>query len=205
MDQNLIETGGAALIAALVFIETGFLLGLIVPGGETLLLAAGLMSGSQSINTPLGVLIVILIGAAFAGDLTGYWLGKKLGGRLHSMHDGFIYKRKYLEQSEAFYRKHKKRSLILGRFLPVIRTFNPLLSGSGNMGLAPFAFYSGIGCVLYISSLVLAGYFLGNTFPHLQQYIKYVFLGVAVAVIVTLAYKWWQDRKKEPQQGTSNA
>jgi membrane protein DedA with SNARE-associated domain len=73
------------------------------------------------------------------------------------------------------------------------------------MGLAPFAFYSGIGCVLYISSLVLAGYFLGNTFPHLQQYIKYVFLGVAVAVIVTLAYKWWQDRKKEPQQGTSNA
>jgi membrane-associated protein len=205
MDQNLIETGGAALIAALVFIETGFLLGLIVPGGETLLLAAGLMSGSQSLHTPLAVLIVILIGAAFAGDLTGYWLGKKLGGRLHRMQDGFIYKRKYLEQSEAFYRKHKKRSLILGRFLPVIRTFNPLLSGSGNMGIAPFALYSGIGCVLYISSLVLAGYFLGSTFPQLQQYIKYVFLGVAAAVIITLAYKWWQDRKKEPRQGTSNA
>jgi membrane-associated protein len=86
----------------------------------------------------------------------------------------------------------------------VIRTFNPLLSGSGRIGLAAFALYSGIGCVLYISSLVLAGYFLGSTFPHLQQYVKYVFLGVAAAVIVTLAVKWWQDRQKEPQQGASN-
>jgi len=205
MDQNLIETGGAALIALLVFIETGFLLGLIVPGGETLLLAAGLMSGSGSMQTPLAALIVLLIGAAFAGDVTGYWLGKKLGGRLHRMNDGFIYKRKYLEQSEEFYRKHKKRSLILGRFLPVIRTFNPLISGSGNMNLAPFALYSSIGCVLYISSLVLAGYFLGSTFPHLQQYVKYVFMGVAAAVIVTLTFKWWPDRRKAPRQGTSNA
>ena len=93
----------------------------------------------------------------------------------------------------------------MGRFLPVIRTFTPLLSGSGHLGLAPFALYSGIGCVLYISSLVLGGYFLGSTFPHLEQYVKYVFMGVAAAVIITLAVKWWQDRKKEPRQGTSNA
>ncbi len=73
------------------------------------------------------------------------------------------------------------------------------------MGLAPFALYSGVGCILYISSLVLAGYFLGSTFPQLQQYIKYVFLGVAAAVIVTLAVKWWKDRNNEPRQDPSNA
>ena len=108
VDTAWLEWGGTTLIAALVFIETGFLLGLIVPGGETLLFTAGLLTGARTLNLPVFALIGVLIVAAVAGDLTGYWIGRKLGDRLRHHPDTFLFKRRYLDQSDEFYQKHPK-------------------------------------------------------------------------------------------------
>lgn len=194
--DNIIEWGGAVIIILLVFIETGFLLGLIVPGGETLLFSAGLLASVDSLNLPLWALILLLIISAFAGDCTGYWLGKKLGKKLHKKKDSLLFKKKYLIKAEDFYKRHQKRALILGRFLPIIRTFNPLLAGSSNMSINFFILLTGIGCALYISTLVMAGYLLGNVFPELGEYIEYIFLAVALTVTGGLIYNLIKERKE---------
>ncbi|HYG37299.1 MAG TPA: DedA family protein [Cytophagales bacterium] len=186
--HEIIQWGGIAIIIIFVYIETGFLVGLIVPGGETLLFSAGLLTAVQTLNFPLWLLIPLLIIAGFSGDCTGYWLGKKLGSRLHKKKDTLLFKRKHLEKAEDFYRKHKKTALIIGRFLPIIRTFNPLISGSSKMDLKQFIPYTAIGTLLYITTLVLAGYLLGSIFPSLGSYVEYIFLGVAVTVIIVMIY-----------------
>jgi len=196
LDTAWIEWGGTTLIAALVFIETGFLLGLIIPGGETLLFTAGLLTGVRTLHLPVLALIGILIIAAVAGDMTGYLIGRKLGDRLRHQPDSFLFKRRYLEQSDAFYRKHPRRALLLGRFLPIIRTFNPLLAANSGMPWPRFLFLTATSCVAYISILVLAGYWLGQRFPQIGQYVEYIFLGVVVLVIGTLVVQRLREPKK---------
>ncbi|WP_051054155.1 DedA family protein [Fibrella aestuarina] len=189
LNTNWIEWGGTTLIAALVFIETGFLLGLVVPGGETLLFTAGLLTGIQTLHVSVVGLIALLTGAAIAGDLTGYLIGRRLGNRLHQLPDTFFFKRRYLEQSDAFYSKHPRRALLIGRFLPIIRTFNPLLAASSGLPLPRFLVLTSISCLAYVSALVLAGYVLGQRFPELGQYVQYIFLGVVVLVLGTLLFQ----------------
>ncbi|MBO0936400.1 DedA family protein [Fibrella sp. HMF5335] len=184
-----IEWGGTTLIAALVFIETGFLLGLIVPGGETLLFTAGLLTGVGTLHVPVLALIGMLIVAAIAGDLTGFWIGRRVGNRLRHQPDTFLFKRRDLEQSDTYYRKHPKQALLIGRFLPIIRTFNPLLAASSGMPWPRFLLLTATGCVAYITTLVLAGYWLGQQFPQVGQYVEYIFLGVVLLVMGTLVYK----------------
>ncbi|MBD2756524.1 DedA family protein [Spirosoma validum] len=153
-----LEWGGTTLIAAMVFVETGLLLGLIVPGGETLLFTAGLLCGINTFPLPVELLIGLLIVAAIAGDMTGFWIGGKIGSRLRQQPDTFLFKRRYWEQSENFYRKHPRWALLAGRFLPIIRTFNPLLAASSGMSWPRFLLLTATGCVAYITVLVMAGY-----------------------------------------------
>ncbi|MGV3586698.1 MAG: DedA family protein [Adhaeribacter sp.] len=194
--EKLIQWGGVGLIAALVFIETGFLVGLIVPGGETLLFSAGLFAGLKTLDMPVWWLIPLLIVMAFAGDLTGYGIGRKLGKRLHNKKDSLLFRREYLEKSEKYYHKHPRRALIFGRFLPIIRTFNPLLSGSSGMDIKKFMLLSGFGGCLYISSIILAGYFLGQAFPKLGDYVGYIFMGVVILVLGSLFISFYREHRK---------
>ena len=200
MNTAWLEWGGATLIAALVFVETGFLLGLIVPGGETLLFTAGLLCGVNTLQLPVVLLIGLLILAAIAGDMTGFWIGRKIGDRLRHQPDTFLFKRRYLEQSENFYRKHPRWALLAGRFLPIIRTFNPILAASSGMPWPRFLFFTATGCVAYISVMVMAGYWLGKLYPGLGQYIEYIFIGVVVLVIGALAVKAWQGSRQSTGQ-----
>lgn len=193
-----LEWGGTTLIGALVFIETGFLLGLIVPGGETLLFTAGLLTGVRTLSLPVFALIGVLIVAAVADDLTGYWISRKLGDRLRNQPDTFLFKRRYLDQSNAFYQKHPKWALLIGRFLPIIRTFNPLLAASSGMPWPRFLLLTASGCVAYISVLVLAGYWLGQQFSQVGQYVEYIFLGVVVLVIGTLVIQRFRKINNVP-------
>ena len=191
-----LEWGGTTLIATLVFVETGFLLGLIIPGGETLLFTAGLLCGINTLQLPVGLLIGLLIVAAVAGDLTGFWIGGKIADRLRHQPDTFLFKRRYWEQSENFYRKHPRWALLVGRFLPIIRTFNPLLAASSGMPWPRFLSLTTTGCVAYITVLVMAGYWLGQAFPGLGGYIEYIFIGVVTLVIGMLVVKAWQESRK---------
>jgi membrane-associated protein len=189
-----IEHGGIGLIALLVFVETGLLIGLIVPGGETLLFSAGLLTGVGTLRWPVVGLIVLLVAAAVAGDVTGFFLGRRIGGRLQHRPDSWWFKRRYVERSERFYQQHPRRALLVGRFLPIIRTFNPLLAGSSGLSGSRFLLLTGLGSLAYVTALVLAGYFLGQAFPKLGDYVQYLFLGVVVAVLGTLAWKAYQSR-----------
>ncbi|RYC69799.1 MULTISPECIES: DedA family protein [Spirosoma] len=194
-----IEWGGTTLIAALVFIETGFLLGLIVPGGETLLFTAGLLTGVGTLHLPVLGLVGVLVVAAVAGDLTGFWIGRQLGDRLRHQPDTFLFKRADLEESDQFYRKHPKRALLIGRFFPIIRTFNPLLAANSGMPWTRFLLLTSTGCIAYITTLVLAGYWLGGRFPGIGQYVEYIFLGVVVLVLGTLLVKRFRRSDNVPQ------
>jgi membrane-associated protein len=199
-NESLIQWGGLGLIIGLVFIETGLLIGLIVPGGETLLFTAGLLCGTNTLSTPIVVLIFSLIAAAIAGDATGYFIGNKLGNRLHHKKDTFIFKKRYLTQAEDFYKKRGKSALILGRFVPVVRTFNPLISGTSGMHFGNFIGYAVIGCILYVASLVAAGYFLGQQFPDIKRYIKYILPGLIFLVFIPVVWKFIKESKKPAQQ-----
>ncbi|QJW88676.1 DedA family protein [Spirosoma taeanense] len=196
MNQEWLETGGTVLMAALVYVETGFLLGLVIPGGETLLFSAGLLCGIDQLRVPVGVLIGVLFVSAVLGDLTGFWIGKKIGGRLEHQPDNFIFKRRYWERAKTYYHAHPHRTLLIGRFLPIIRTFNPLLAAGSGMPVGRFLGLTATGCAAYITALVLAGYWLGQAFPQLGQYVEYIFLGIVGLVIGTLAFKAYQHRKE---------
>ncbi|WP_345269358.1 DedA family protein [Nibrella viscosa] len=196
LTNSWLEWGGTALVAVLVFVETGFLLGLVVPGGETLLFTAGLLCGVDQLKIPIALLVPLLIVSAVLGDLTGFWLGQKLGNRLEHQPNTFIFKRRYWEKAKNYYRQHPHRTLLVGRFLPIIRTFNPLLAASSGMPLSRFLGLTGVGCVAYISTLVLAGYWLGQLFPELGQYVEYIFMGIVALVIGTLLLKAYQERNQ---------
>lgn len=195
-NENLIQAGGLGLIAALVFIETGLLIGLLVPGGETLLFTAGLLCGMQTLQLPVVLVIICLIGAAIAGDGTGFFIGSTIGERLHQKKDTFIFKQAYLRQAEDFYHTHGKSALILGRFLPIVRTFNPLISGTGKLPFGQFMLYTVVGCVLYISSLILAGYFLGRTVPDIKNYIGYILPAIILLALFPVIRKFRQEKRR---------
>lgn len=181
---NITEWGGFLIITLLVFSETGLLVGLAVPGGETLVFTAGLLAGTGSLGVPVLVLLACLILASVAGDISGYYIGRRFGRRLYEKEDTWYFKKKYLILVENFFKKHKKASLILGKFLPVIRPFSPVISGTTNLKFSGFISLSAVASVLYISAFVLAGYFLGNQFPALKDYLGWILpLSITVAFI----------------------
>ncbi len=199
-NQSIIKWGGFAIIIALVYVETAFLIGLVVPGGETLLFTAGLLSGTQFLQTDITLMIPVLVGAAFLGDLTGYYIGRKWGDGLYKKEDTWYFKKKYLTEAENFYKKHGKSALILGRFLPIIRTFNPVFSGTINMKLSGFLMYVIIGIILYVTSLLLAGYYLGQAIPGIEKYLKYLLPAIVILALIPVVRKFLKARKKKEEE-----
>lgn len=194
--EAMIRWGGFAIIILLVYIETAFLIGLVVPGGETLLFAAGLLSGTEALNVGIAVMIPVLIGAAMAGDITAYFIGKKWGTKIYDKKDTWYFKKSYLKKAEAFYHKHDKSSLIIGRFIPMIRTFNPFFCGTIHMKFHLFLRYVIIGIVLYVGSLITLGYFLGKSIPGLERYLKYILPVVALLASIPVLVKFVREKRK---------
>ena len=189
---SIIEWGGFAVIMLLVFAETGLLLGLVVPGGETLVFTAGLLVSTNTLSVPVTVLLGALIVAGFLGDICGYLIGKKMGRRLYEKEDTWYFKKKYLKMAEDYLHNHSKKSMILGKFLPVIRPFTPVVSGVTKLPMYVLLTVSALACILYMSTFVLAGYFLGNQFPIIQDYIGWI---LPISIIISI-YVFWRQVKK---------
>ena len=181
--SGLIEWGGFFIILALVFAETGLLLGLIVPGGETLLFTAGLLVSSQTLKVDIVTLLVCIIFAAFAGDISGFYIGRRFKHRIYSKEDTWYFKKKYLNMAEEYIRKHKKGAIILGKFLPVIRPFSPVIAGTTRMPVRTFFPLSLTAVLLYVSAFTMAGYLLGAQFPQIKNYLGYI---LPVSIVVAL-------------------
>ncbi|ALI99669.1 DedA family protein [Rufibacter tibetensis] len=194
--ENMIRYGGLTLILIVVFVETGLLIGLVIPGGDSLLLATGLLAGADVLQVPLGVLLVSMTAAGVAGDLLGYSLGKKMGKKLYRKKDTWYFKRKNLDRAQQFYKEKGKSAIVLGKFVPVVRTFNPLLAGVTGMPLGRFALLSLLGTALWISSLVVASYYLGRQFPQMKDYLHYAIPVIIFLSILPGFIQYMKERRK---------
>lgn len=174
--------GGLAIIGAIIFAETGLLIGFFLPG-DTLLFTAGFFAAQG--HLPLaGVMAVIFI-AAIIGDNVGYTVGKKSGPRLFKKQDGLIFRQEYILKAEKFYEEHGGKTIILARFVPIVRTFAPIVAGIGKMDHKRFMAYNIVGSTIWTGSIVLLGYWLGSLIdPHTME--KYIIAAVLLATLVTV-------------------
>jgi len=189
--HQIIEVGGILLLFAIVYVETGFLLGLVLPGGDYLLFAAGMLCGTHYLDIPVIGLVSLLILASFLGDLTGYYKGKWLGGKLFTDNKSRFFKLEYLERGNKFYTHYGVWAFILGRFMPVIRTFVPLLAGATGFSFTKFLLFNALGAVIWISTLVPLGYFIGKTYPSAINYSGYlmvIFVVIASAPMLKILF-----------------
>jgi membrane-associated protein len=184
--QQIIHKGGFYLILFVVFAETGLFFGFFLPG-DYLLFLAGMFVATGRLDVGIVVMIGGLILAAFAGNFVGYWFGYRAGPMLYRRKDTFFFKKKYLKAAELYYHKQGAFALIMGRFVPIVRTFAPIFAGVVKLDLKRFAFYNFVGAVLWIVSLTLLGYFLGREFEtQIEEYLGYIILGFILLTTIPL-------------------
>lgn len=175
--QKLIHYGGLTLLLIIIFIETGFVFGFFFPG-DTLLFTAGLLCGTNDLDINIFLLLFSVTGVAILGNLTGYISGKYFGKKLFAKEDSFFFKKRHLETTKFYYEKYGGASIIAGRFLPVVRTFVPILAGTIDMNFFKFKLYNITGAFLWVWTLIPIGYFLGNKFPQLIHQLEYFIIGI---------------------------
>jgi membrane-associated protein len=177
--EHLIQSGGLLLIGLIVFAESGLLIGFFLPG-DTLLLSAGFFAAQGKL--PLIGVIGIVIVAAIAGDNLGYHIGRRTGHRIFRKKDGIIFRQEYLERAEKFYESHGGKTVTLARFIPIVRTFAPIVAGAAKMDPKRFMIYNVAGAVIWSISVTLLGYFIGGLIPDIDKYLLPV---VGIATLVT--------------------
>ncbi|MFA6251300.1 MAG: VTT domain-containing protein [Candidatus Paceibacterota bacterium] len=173
----IIKAVGIIGIILIVFAETGLFFGFFFPG-DSLLFTAGIFASQGYLS--IEILLIGCIVAAILGDSVGYWSGKKYGRQLFDRDAGFFFKKKRLYDAEIFYEKHGKSTIIIARFVPIIRTFAPIVAGIGRMKYPVFISYNIFGGVFWVSSMLLLGYFLGGIIPNPDVYI----IPIAFVIIV---------------------
>jgi membrane-associated protein len=184
--KSIIDYGGLALLLFVVFAETGLLIGFFLPG-DSLIFISGMIciSNPELLDVSLPTLIISLSLAAIAGNVVGYWFGYKVGPPLFQRKDSWIFKKKYLEITRDFYEKNGGRTLIVGRFLPIIRTFAPILAGIFKIDFKKFMLYNVIGGVAWIGLLSSIGYYLGKN-KWVQENIEWIVIGLVVITILPI-------------------
>lgn len=198
--EVLIETGGFYLILLIVFAETGLFFGFFLPG-DYLLFLAGLFCSLEKIDVDIVTLCLGLLGAGILGNFTGYWFGWRTGPMLFQRKDTWMFKRKYVVMAEEFFHKYGGTALIIGRFVPIIRTFAPIFAGIVRFNLKRFVLYNVGGAMIWVSTLTLSGYFLGKRFPEIIHFVEYIVVGMIVItfmpIAITLLRKWLVSRNKK--------
>lgn len=193
--EQIIRVGGLALVTAVIFAETGLMVGFFLPG-DSLLFTVGLFCALNILPVPVGWVLLALSLAAIIGDQVGYWTGRFLGQRLFEKDDSRFFKRKYLDQTRAFYNRWGGSAIILGRFVPIVRTFAPILAGAVQFPPRTFVLYNVSGGLFWVLSLVLAGYGLGSAFPWLKKYVEIIALGIIFLSVLPILRTWWKERQR---------
>jgi membrane-associated protein len=189
--ETLIASVGLVGLTIIIFAETGLLIGFFLPG-DSLLFSAGLFAAGGHLD--IWSLAWILTVAAILGDATGYWIGRKLGSTLYDRPDSMLFKRKHLDQTREFYEKHGGKTIILARYIPIVRTFAPTVAGVAGMSYRSFAIFNVVGAFLWIWSLLFAGYLLGRTVPGIKDYIHVIVVGIVVLSVLPIVFKWLKVR-----------
>jgi len=178
--KGLIEWGGTLLVCTIVFIETGFFVGFFLPG-DSLLVTAGVFAASGQLHISELLLLVPL--CAIGGDQIGYWIGRKAGQALYRREDSMVFRKKHLQRAHEFYEKYGGKTVILARFIPIVRTFCPPVAGAAQMPYGRYFAYDVAGGLLWGGGMVLGGYTLGRQIPNISDNIHYV---IAVVIFLSL-------------------
>ena len=176
----------------IVFIECGLLFPFLP--GDTLLFAIGLFVATGQLHLNIFVALAIFSVAAFLGNVTGYEIGRRIGPPLYHR-DGRILKRQYLDQTRDFFDRHGNKALVIGRFVPFVRTYITLVAGITEMGRHRFAVWSAVGAVAWVVAITLLGFFLGQAAPWLASKIDLVILGLLVLSVLPIGFEWWRHRR----------
>ncbi len=190
--KELVRSGGAPLVCTIVFIETGLFVGFFLPG-DSLLITAGIFAAAEVI--PLHWILGPVMLCAIVGDQLGYWIGRKMGPALYKKEDSLLFRRSHLQRAHDFYEKYGGRAVILARFVPIVRTFCPPVSGAAQMPYARYLAFDIVGGISWVCATVLGGYFLGRTVPKISQRIHYVIIVVAVVSILPAIIGILRSRK----------
>jgi membrane-associated protein len=192
--EKLLKEGGFYVVLFVIFAETGLFFGFFLPG-DYLLFLAGMFVATGRLDVNIFVLILGLCIAAILGNFTGYWFGRKTGPVLYKRKDSLFFKKRYLLAAERYYRKQGAFALIMGRFVPIVRTFAPIFAGVVKLEVRKFALYNVAGAILWIASLTLLGYFLGRSFAEqIEQYLVYIIIGFIVITSIPLLITFVKKR-----------
>lgn len=177
------------LLFLIVFCETGLVVLPLLPG-DSLLFTAGVLAGNINNNLDVAIIIILLIGAALLGDNTNYFIGKFLAkkGEGAKLFGVFTIKKEYIRKTEEFYEKHGTVAIIIARFVPIVRTFAPFVAGVGSMKYSKYITYCIIGAILWVTSITLAGYFLGSN-PWVQKNFEKVVFGIIILSVMPVIFQ----------------
>jgi membrane-associated protein len=195
----LIQWGGYILLVAIVFSETGLLIGCFLPG-DSLLITAGLLAAAGHLN--IWWLNGLLIAAAIIGDSVGYAIGVRLGPRIFTRQKSLLFNPKHVERTHRFYEKYGPKTIVIARFVPIVRTFAPVLAGVGTMQYRRFLFYNVAGGIGWVASMTWGGYWLARMFPAIFARIHILVIVIIVLSCVPIAIELYRERRKAAKQRT---
>jgi membrane-associated protein len=191
--DDVVRWGGYAVVVAIVFVETGLLVGFFLPG-DSLLITAGLVAAAGGLN--IWWLNVLLIVAAVVGDAVGYTIGARLGPRVFRREKSLLFNPRHLERTRAFYARHGAKTIVLARFVPIIRTFAPVVAGAAQMPYRRFVFYNVAGGVGWVTSMTGAGYLLGQAIPNIGSRIHVIVLIVVILSVIPIVVEIMRERRR---------
>jgi membrane-associated protein len=189
----LIQWGGYVLLVAIVFAETGLLIGCFLPG-DSLLITAGLLAAAGHLN--IWWINVLLMAAAIIGDSVGYAIGARLGPRIFTREKSLLFNPKHVERTQRFYEKYGPKTIVIARFVPIIRTFAPVLAGVGAMRYRRFLTYNVLGGIGWVASMSWAGYLLGHAVPNISKHMHLLVIVIIVLSCIPIAVEIYRERRK---------
>ena len=199
--RGLVEYGGLAMLAAIVFAETGLLLGFFLPGDSLLVTAGVYCTSANPDQAPLLNIVwvnVVVIAAAIIGDTVGYWFGAKTGPKLFTREQSLLFSRKHLLRTKEFYERHGGKTIIIARFMPFVRTFAPVVAGVGQMSYRRFLRFNVVGAITWVMSMTLLGFTLGKVYPPITKQIDKVVILIIIVSLLPGLISYLSNRKKNP-------
>lgn len=189
---HIIQAGGLLLIAAIIFAESGMMVGFFFPG-DTLLFSAGILAASGKLSITSVIIVIAL--AAILGDNAGYQIGKSLGRRLFRKPDGVIFRKAYIERAEKFYEVYGSKTMLLAHFVPVVRSFVPVTAGAGNMNRKLFILFDAIGDIAWTLVITLMGFYAGKKIPGVEKLVEPVLILIIIVFLAPTLYHVLKDPK----------
>jgi membrane-associated protein len=198
--RAIIAWGGYVGLTAIIFAETGLLIGFFLPG-DSLLVTAGLLAATTGVFNVwlLGLLLTV---ASILGNSAGYAIGRAAGPRLFSRENSLLFNKKHLVRAHEFYERHGGKTVIIARFMPIVRTFVPVVAGMGQMGYRRYTIYNVVGGIGWIWSMLFIGYFLGRYIPGVDQHIETVIILVVLISLLPGIIGWLKSRSSSPEPST---